>query len=430
MTPLQRVFPMLGVLIFFAAGLDAQSLTSLQQLGKSIFFDNNLSANKNQSCASCHAPVAGWAGPDSAVNIAGSVYQGSIAAKFGDRRPPTSAYATQSPILHVVTDKKDILFVGGNFWDGRATGERLGNPAAEQALGPFLNPVEQALPDTACVVHRVCTAAYPVTFQQVWGSPACAITWPSNVGSICQSASGIVTLSADDRAKVNSAYDRVGLSVGAYEASSEVNAFTSKYDYYLAGKVDLTKEEKKGLNLFKSKGKCAKCHVLEPGPNGEPPLFTDFTYDNLGLPRNPLNPFYTSPVNPMGTSWIDRGLGGFLATRPDYAMYAAANVGKHKVPTLRNVALGLNSGIVKAFGHNGYFKSLYGIVHFYNTRDLKPACTDAFTTEAAAISQGCWPVPEVPANVNVAELGKLHLTKDQEDAIVAFLKTLSDGFIP
>lgn len=422
--------PAVLVVLILPAVLGAQSLTPLQQLGKSIFFDSNLSVNRNQSCAACHGPAAGWTGPDSAINGGGAVYEGSVAGKFGNRKPPSAAYATPSPILHYLMEKKEALFVGGNFWDGRATGERLGNPAAEQALGPFLNPAEQALPDSACVVHRVCTAAYPVTFEQVWGSTSCDIAWPADVETVCRSTSGMVGLSPADRAKVSANYDSIGRSVAAYEASSEVNAFTSKYDYYLAGRAELTKEEKKGLNLFKSKGKCAKCHVLDPGPNGEPPLLTDFTYDNLGIPRNSLNPFYYSPDNPAGTAWADPGLGGFLASRSDYAAFAAANMGKHKVPTLRNVALGTESGLVKAFAHNGYFKTLYGIVNFYNTRDTKPRCADPLTPEAAALAQGCWPAPEVAENVNTSELGKLNLTKDQEDAIVTFLKTLSDGYIP
>ena len=125
---------------------------------------------------------------------------------------------------------------------------------------------------------------------------------------------------------------------------------------------------------------------------------------------------------------MDQGLGGFLASRPDYAPYADANMGKHKVPTLRNVGKGL-PGLVKAFGHNGYFKGLEGIVHFYNTRDVKPVCPGDYT-EAQALAADCWPVPEVAENVNTAELGDLGLTPAQEAAIVAFLKTLSDGYVP
>jgi cytochrome c peroxidase len=392
----------------WSLALAAQTLTPQQELGKKIFFDENLSINNNQSCAACHAPGSGWTGPDAAINAGGAVYEGSIPGRFGDRKPPSSAYATPSPILHYVIQKKEALFIGGNFWDGRATGERLGSPAAEQALGPFLNPLEQALNSPADVIGKICTSTYSTLFLQVCGLTAC----DSNV---------------------NASYDCVGYSVAAYEGSPEVNQFSSKYDAFLAGRVDLTKEEKQGLNLFKSKGKCANCHVLDPGPNGEPPLFTDFTYDNLGVPRNPDNPFYSEPAfNPQGFAWIDLGLGGFLASRTDYQQFAAANYGKHKVPTLRNVdkwdpSLGTK---IKAYAHNGYFKTLKQIVHFYNTRDAKPPCVDAFTPVENAIAQNCWPVPEVPVNVNTKELGNLHLTPAQEDALVAFMKTLSDGYLP
>ena len=402
----------LAVLATAASG-STLALTPQEKLGKSIFFDQNLSINGNQSCAACHAPGAGWTGPDAAINAAGAVYEGSIPGRFGNRKPPSSAYATPSPILHFVIEKKEALFIGGNFWDGRATGERLGSPAAEQALGPFLNPLEQALPDAAAVITRICSSIYAGQFTQVCGADACDTTDPDNVSAT---------------------YDCVGFSVAAYEGSAEVNQYSSKYDAFLKGQVDLTQQEMQGLNLFRSKGKCANCHVLDPGPNGEPPLLTDFTFDNLGLPRNPDNPFFDNepPFNPSGQCWADLGLGGFLASRVDYQPFAAANYGKHKVPTLRNVdkwdpALGTR---VKAYGHNGSFKSLWQIVHFYNTRDAKPPCLDDLTPIEDALAQECWPRPEVPVNVNTKELGKLNLTTAQEEAIVAFLKTLSDGFVP
>lgn len=113
----------------------------------------------------------------------------------------------------------------------------------------------------------------------------------------------------------------------------------------------------------------------------------------------------------------------------DYSMYANKNFGKHKVPTLRNVDLRSDPGFVKAFGHNGYFKSLWQIVHFYNTRDVKPACTEPLTADEA-IAQGCWPLPELALDMNTSELGDLGLSTEEEEALVAFLKTLSDGFIP
>jgi len=415
-------------LVAIGAG-SAQALMPEEQLGKSIFFDTDLSIELNQACAVCHGPAVGWTGPDSFINATGAAYEGSILGRFGNRKPPSSAYATQSPIFHFERQGGGA-FVGGNFWDGRATGEKLGNPAADQAQGPFLNPVEQALPDNACVVYRVCTASYLVAFQAVWGDEACNIAWPADTVSVCATEGGMVELSPEDADKVETAYDNIALSIASYEASSEVNAFSSKYDAYLAGLEDLTSQERKGLRLFRGKAKCARCHIEKTGKNREPPLFTDFTFDNLGVPRNPENPWYEQPFNPDGFDWIDEGLGGFLVTRPEYLNRAAENRGAQKVPTLRNVDLRPSPDFVKAYAHNGYFKTLKGIVHFYNTRDVLPTCPDPlFTTEAEALAMNCWPAPEIPENVNTKELGDLKLSDADEDAIVAFLKTLSDVFM-
>ena len=370
-------------------------------VGRAIFFDERLSVNDNQSCATCHAPAWGWTGPLPAINAAGAVYEGSIAGAFGDRKPPSSAYATPSPVFHYDGE----LFVGGNFWDGRATGERLGSPSAEQAQGPFLNPAEQALATPADVVSRICTGPYAAAFAAVAGSGACD---PSNTAAT---------------------YDFIGYAIAAFEASAESNAFTSKFDYYLKGMAQLSPIELQGLALFRGKGKCVACHVLDGNGRGlgrgmmrdAGPLFTDFTFDNLGLPRN--------PANPQGPTYTDQGLGGFLASRLDYAAFATPNLGKHKVPTLRNVDLRPTPASLKAYGHNGYFKSLEAIVHFYNTRDVKPRCPGAYT-EAQALAAGCWPAPEVEATVNRDELGDLGLSPAQEAAIVAFMRTLSDGYAP
>ena len=398
-----RIFS--AALLLTTATADAHGLSPKEQLGKSIFFDNNLSINGNLACADCHAPNAGWTGPDSLINAQGAVYEGSISGRFGNRKPPSSAYATLSPILHYTLNNHAALFTGGNFWDGRATGEKLGNPAADQAQGPFLNPLEQALAQPANVVAGVCGGDYGELFQQVWGDEIC------------------------DADQVGTAYDKIALSIAAFEGSRKSNAFTSKYDYYLKGMASLSREEKTGLDLFKNKAMCSNCHVLERGPDRQPPLLTDFSYDNIGVPRNPENPFYSqNAFNPAGANWVDPGLGGFLAGRADYKQYATVNQGKQKVPTLRNVDKRPYAGFSKAYTHNGYFKSLKGVVHFYNTRDVKSACANPLTTEAEALAQNCWPVPEVPGTVNVQELGNLHLTDAQENAIVAFLKTLSDGY--
>lgn len=413
-------FSLLAVFVFSLASFAvAQDLSPKEQLGKSIFFDANLSINRNQSCAACHAPEWGWTGPEAAVNSAGGVYPGSITGRFGNRKPPSAAYATQSPIFHL---SRSGLFIGGNFWDGRATGEKLGNPAADQAQGPFLNPAEQALPDSACVVYRVCTAtapSYPIAFEGVWGAEACDIEWPGDIEVVCEQGTP-VTLSDSDRTKSNEAYDNIALSIAAYEASFQVNAFNSKYDLTFSGKQKLTKQEQKGYALFRGKGKCNLCHTGE----GQHALFTDYSFDNLGLPTNPQNPAYLS-----NNDYIDPGLGGFLKFAGYSEDVYSAEWGKHKVPTLRNVARKPGGELTKAYGHNAYFKSLEGIVHFYNTRDVLPECPGVYT-EAEALAADCWPAPEVAATVNNAELGDLKLTADEEAAIVAFLKTLSDSDAP
>jgi len=437
---------------------NGDDLTPIEELGSKIFFDELLSIRKNQACASCHVPELGWTGADSEINAHGAVYEGSLNGEFGNRKPPSSAYATLSPIFYadfgnrLLGDNEqdlgaDPLFVGGNFWDGRATGWELGNPAADQAQGPFLNPVEQALPDAACVVYRVCESPgqgqgqgpqgqYADLFKQVWGAAICAIDWPNNINGECNQTDGVVELAPQDRNKVDRAYDRVALSIAAFEASNASNAFTSKLDAHRAGLYEFTEQEELGRDIFRGKGQCSACHVGSPGPGAAPPLFTDFTYDNLGVPRNPENPFSVS--NP---DWQDPGLGGFLENVAGFVDYAPANYGKHKVPTLRNVGLGSceavedgNDCIIKAYMHNGFFKSLKTVVHFYNTRDVKPSCEDLpapifNATEAVALANNCWPDPEVAENVNTDELGNLGLTEEEEDALVAFMLTMSDGYL-
>jgi cytochrome c peroxidase len=392
-------------------GATAPVLTVREQLGKLLFFDPALSAGGNQSCASCHAPEAGWVGGTEAFNRTGGIYEGSIGGRFGNRKPPSAAYATFAPALQLTASHHGGCphcammshamgggFVGGNFWDGRATGEKLGSPAADQAMGPFLNPLEQAVPDARTLVDKVCAGPYAQMFQQVWGASACG--------------------NADE------GYRAIALSIAAYEGSREVNQFSSKYDAYLAGRAQLTPEETRGLQLFAGKGRCATCHPYRAS-GSTPPLFTDFTFDNLGVPANPDNPFYFSAAsNPQGRQWRDEGLGGYLATTTQHASSATSQLGKHRVPTLRNVDLRPRPTFVKAYGHNGYFKSLEAIVHFYNTRDVLPACAG----EGPRPGIDCWPQPEVAANVNRGQLGRLRLSPEEEAAIVAFLRTLSDGY--
>jgi len=387
------------------------STSQLAELGEAIFFDMDLSINQNQSCASCHDPAWGFTGPVATLNAHGAVYEGSIAGRFGDRKPPSAAYATVRPILYFGKDD----FVGGNFWDGRATGEKLGNPAADQAQGPFLNPKEQGLPDAACVVYRVSQSNYATLYATVFPTNNLGVIgFPGDTDQQCGYEGTTIGLSASDRDLMYAEYDRIALAIAAYEASPEVNAFTSKFDAWRGGGMKLTKEEARGFALFQGKGGCKACHPS----TGKHALFTDFTYDNLGVPPNPENPALLADP-----SFLDRGLGGFLQTA-GYSDWQE-ELGKVKVPTLRNVDLRPMGGMVKAYMHNGVFKSLKEVVHFYNTRDVLPVCGPG-----GIMGMDCWPAPEISQNVNDDELGDLGLTVEEEDAIVAFLKTLSDGFTP
>lgn len=308
-------------------------------------------------------------------------------------------------------------FVGGNFWDARATGEKLGNAAADQAQGPFLNPVEQGLRDSACVVDRVSVADYAGMYTDLWGSNITTINFPPGIDELCGMEGPPLAIDAMNRAKIEQEFDNIAISIAVYEESH--NLFSSKFDAMRRGLAELTQQEREGFKLFQGKGRCARCHPSA----GRRPEFTDHTYENLGVPKNPDNPIYQT--NP---SFVDIGLAGFLMTRPEWASLAPGERGKMRVPTLRNVDLRPSPGDTKAYMHNGVFKSLEEVVRFKNTRDVLPTCGPS--ASRSDWGEVCWPPPEVPDNVNTKELGNLGLGAEEEAAIVAFLRTLSDGFLP
>jgi cytochrome c peroxidase len=373
------------VLISFATTTFA-ALTPKQDLGKLLYFDTYLSLNGNQACASCHfAP--GFADQGKVVS------EGSVAGLFGGRNAPSSAYAAFSPFFH--WDGIAGLFVGGQFWDGRE------NTLTGQAQGPFLNPVEMAMPSKASVLEALMThptlganpnaAMYQAGFTAVFGVDLAA-----------------VMTDLTNTVAVDAVYEMLADAIAAFEKSYELNQFTSKFDAWLAGAYVMTKQEEKGMKLFNGKAKCNLCHLsaVSLAPDGVtpmPPLFTDFTYDNLGIPVNPLLP----------AAVVDYGLGARLdiaaydpLTMPDGTVVSSSNAGKFKVMTLRNIEF------TAPYGHNGYFATLPEIVQFYNS--------------ATAMNL----TPEVALNVNRAELGDLRLTNAQINDIVAFLLTLNDGFLP
>lgn len=337
-------------------------------LGRLIFFDKTLSEPGGQSCASCHDPASGFADPSGRPTS-----EGVLTGIFGARNAPTAAYAAFSPAF--AYQAADGTYAGGQFLDGRA-------PTLEdQAQGPPLNPIEMHNPDVASYVAKVARAPYAVRFRRTYGEDVFG-----------------------DPAR---AFRAIAQAVAAFERSAEVSPFTSKYDAHLRGAAVLTEQERRGLDLFNGRAGCSACHPSTSDDPRTPPLFTDFTYDNLGVPRNPRSAFYGMPsgVNPAGQAFVDEG----LALNPQVIRdgRAAESRGKFKVPTLRNVAL------TAPYLHNGTFRTLKEVVAFYNRRDVEPARFGA---------------PEVPENVNRTELGNLGLSEAEEDALVAFLNTLTDGY--
>jgi cytochrome c peroxidase len=340
-----------------------KTLTAKEELGKLLFFEKRLSDPEGQDCSTCHHPKFAFADPDTGLPVS----KGVIAGRYGNRNDMTISYSVYVPPLH--KDTIEGVWVGGLFWDGRA------NDLTEQAMGPPLNPLEMANHDTIKMAEKIRSLEYADRFHDVYGADA--LSTPSL------------------------AFRHMADAMAAFEMTEEFHPFNSKYDYFLRGEVQLTEQEITGMGLFVSelKGNCAACHPSTVLENGTPPLFTDFTYDNLGVPKNPENPFYTLPIdlNPDGMNFVDLGL-GITVNDP-------AENGKFRVPTLRNVA------ITPPYLHNGVFKTLFQVVSFYNSRDVAP-----------------WPDPEVSENVNIEEMGDLGLTNQEIEDIVAFLGTLTDGW--
>jgi cytochrome c peroxidase len=334
-----------------------------EYLGKLLFFEKSLSTPPGQSCSDCHSPEVAFADPETELPVS----RGAYSDRYGSRNDMTISYSAFVPPLHF--NEEDSVWVGGLFWDGRV------NSLAEQSKGPPLNPLEMANPDTLTILKKLESLSYVTLFAEVYGSDA--LSNPST------------------------AFNNMADAIEAYERTSEVSPFTSKYDYWLGGKTELNEQELRGLKLFEAedKGNCAACHPNTVSQDGSPPQFTDFTYDNLGVPRNPENPFYSLPqeLNPEGFEFIDLGLGKTL-NDPNQN-------GKFRVPTLRNVE------VTPPYMHNGVFKTLFTVLAFYNTRDVAK-----------------WPDPEVPNNVNMDELGNLKLTNNELEDLIAFLRTLTDGW--
>jgi len=433
--------------IFFVSGAMAADLTAMESLGKKLYNDTNLSLNFNQSCQTCHHQSAKFADPENTKDpLVMPVSDGSDPALFGGRNAPTAAYAGFSPVLTCEIVDKELFCFGGMFWDGRATGleatdtggiivggEITGptyDPLSDQAKGPFQNPIEMALtPDQ--VIERVRAGNYEQAFKNAFGPEYDLFTKPDHV-----------------------LYNDIAIAIAEFEESADLNKFSSKFDRFAEeSKINLSgvvfgadgtivdengkfieynsewlfsEKELRGLALFNSPndnngvldlnegGNCAACHpsgpITDPTDSQGQILFTDFTYDNLGVPVNPTAyALHYGSDNP--DDWdTDLGLYTTLTGLLGYKKNQAKGTkGLFRVSTLRNIAR------TAPYSHNGFFATLTDIVNFYNTRDLPEAG---------------WPEAEVPETVNLDELGNLGLSSEGPDndvaALVAFMNTLTD----
>lgn len=441
------------------AKADPPPLSPEAALGKELFFDTTLSTPTGQSCGSCHSPATGFTFPVSHINNHIGVAPGVVPGRFGFRAVPQVSYSAFNPPGPPFFNPLIELFVGGQFWDGHAV------DLTDQAKFPFLNPNEMNnlthnLGDPSLVVQKVAQGHFAGDFRSVFGT---------NVFS----------------QPVAVVYNDIASAIAEYERSSEVSPFSSKYDAWRAGRANLNSHELHGLHLatgtwsgrpdgatFPKFVHCVECHMVPSVPSAGPDLWTNTCYQNIGVPRNPHNPFYTqtdatsNPVgyNPLGAAFIDYGLGVTFYTQLGLP---AGNVGpgsngqgdflgvngQFKAPSMRNVDMRPHPGFVKAYMHNGVFKSLEQVVHFYNTRNLTTRRGEVvdFTRDnpyAGLRGHPLWDTPEYP-NIDTlvnpdgllgtdpgtgaggessAQVGNLGMTSEDEADMVAFLKTLTDGY--
>ena len=438
---------------------------AVEILGKLLNFDLNMSPFRNEACGFCHMPYVAFSGQIPSVNLTMIAYPGTLHYWAGKRTAPRYTYSPDFPVLEYNTTQGG--FFRGNFFDARSTGYKLQSADAEQAQHPPVDTQEMGFPDTACIAFRLSKAVYLPLFELVWGADF-QIRWPGNTEQICVTPGGAarfgggatpIQLSAEDRTKANNIYDHWGLSISKYERSNRLSPFTSKFDAFLKGKYTLTPDETAGYDLFRGKANCNSCHLdgrsttLTPGQTdtgaaaNTRPLFTCFGYANRPAAQSRGCAVQTTPdrfgftPNPYGFGYRDLGLGGFLrsAVNPNsrWIQFAPASDGQMQTTTARNVAMtppqcptteAPGPYFQKEFFHNGYIKSLKQLVHFYNTRDIYPFnVTSGHCPEGKTEKVDCWPMPEVPNNIDMS-IGNLGLTDQEENQIVTFLQTLTDGF--
>jgi cytochrome c peroxidase len=394
-----------GVLACGAGGVEEPATPSRAQvygrvealtaLGRRMFVDPSLSASGKMSCASCHSPLDAFGPPNSlSVQLGGKdLQQSGIRAvpslKYLQATPPFTEHFFDSD--DAADDSVDNGPTGGLTWDGRVDRGR------DQARIPLLSPFEMANRNPAEFAARLRRTAYAGEFRPISGD----------------------TVLAEPEAAFKAALE----AFETYQQNhAEFYPYSSKYDACLAGKIKLTSQERRGLSLFEdpAKGNCARCHVSAPGKDGTPPQFTDYGLVAIGAPRNTAIPANKDP------SYFDLGLCGPLRSDlRDRAEYC----GRFKTPSLRNVAAR------RVFFHNGIFQTLRQVMEFYVQRDTSPE--KWYPRDANGSVRKFDDLPAAyHANVDVDPPFGGHpgdrpaLSDDEIDDVIAFMRTLTDGFLP
>lgn len=372
-----------SVIFFLCAGAvgnviaaDAADLrkSKMSDLGAALFFDVNLSLERTQSCATCHDPARAFSDwRDNGVSAAASL--GGDLLSLGDRNAPTISYAALTPEFHINADGE---YEGGMFLDGREPN------LTGQAGGPPLNPIEMAFPDKAAVIARLTESpTYEMAFKDLFGEEIFS--------------------------DIDAAYQAMTESIATFEQTEFFSPFDSKYDRYLRGEYELSREEELGMTLFFSDQftNCNQCHQLNTFPGSERETFSNYLYHNIGVPANNI----LREANGLGLEYIDKG----LLENPQ--VYDPLQAGKFKVPTLRNVA------ITAPYMHNGVFQDLKTVVLFYNKFNTRSSSAQ-INPETGAI----WQEPEVAENISITELEAAPaLDERRVNALVAFLRLLTDS---
>lgn len=356
-----------------SASFQSLAFNNSAELGKSLYFDTSLSKNRTQSCASCHAPENGFV--DQRPNLSqGAFSLGDDNQSLGDRSAPTASYASFTPKFH---KNSKSVYVGGQFWDGRAS------TLEDQAGGPPLNPIEMGMPNKASVIERIKeNPQYVKAFRDIFGP--------------------------DIFNNSESAYEAMTKSIAEFERTAFFSPFDSKYDRYLKGEYEMTAQEELGMTLFFSQqfSNCNICHQLKRLPESKNETFSNYEYYNIGVPTNNQG----RKANGVALDTQDMG----LINNP--AVNDPKQAGKFKVPTLRNVA------VTGPYMHNGVFQDLRTVILFYNKYNSKSQKRQINPETGAN-----WLPPEVDTNLSMEELKTGPALNDKKiNALVAFLKTLTD----